>query len=115
MVQVYFEINWNRITTGIDLYGFLVKLELIYYWCMNEWNWIINESKEMNCWMDQIEELLKWILCYYFIYLASTYRIHFTEDTPAQDLLQSRHTYIIHNMQNDTKRTHRVHRTLEEN
>ena len=49
-----------------------------------------------------------------FIYLASTYRIHFTEDTPAQDLLQSRHAYIIHNMQNDTQWTHRVHRTLEE-
>ena len=46
--------------------------------------------------MDQIEELLNWILRYWFIYLASTYRIQFTEDTPAQDLSQNRYTYIIH-------------------
>ena len=97
MVQVYFEINQIRFITGTDIYVFLVKLELIYYWYMNEWNWIIiSELKEFNCWMDQIEELLNWILRYWFIYLASTYRIQFTEDTPAQDLSQNRYTYIIH-------------------
>ena len=30
MVQVYFEINGIRLIIGIELYGLLVELELIY-------------------------------------------------------------------------------------
>ena len=65
--------------------------------------------------MDQIEELLNWILRYWYTYLASTYRIHDTKDTPAQDLLHNRYTYIIHNTQHHTQWPYRVHKTLKEN
>ena len=66
--------------------------------------------------MDQIKELLNWILHYKFIYLASRYGMLFTKDTPAQDfLLQNRYSYIIHSTQNHTQWTYRVHTTLKEN
>ena len=52
MVQIYFEINWIRFIIGIELYQFLVELELIYYWYMNQWNWII-----INKWATGIELL----------------------------------------------------------
>ena len=32
MVQIWFEIIWIRFIIGIGLYGFLVELELNYYW-----------------------------------------------------------------------------------
>ena len=65
--------------------------------------------------MDQIKELLNWILHYQFIYLASRYGIRFAKNTPAQDLLQNIYSYIIHSTQNHTQWTYRVHTTLKEN
>ena len=51
-----------------------------------------------------------------FSAIISTYIIHFTEETPAQDLLQNRYTLVIHNTQNHTQWTYRVHTTsLKEN
>ena len=66
---------------------------------------------ELNCSMDQTEELLNWILRYYLIYLTSTYIIHFSKDTPAQVLLLNRYTYIIHKTQKHTQWTYRVYTT----
>ena len=89
------------------------------------WNWFIIHTwmheiglipwvkgiellSEPNWWTVKLDNAL-------LVYLASRYRIHFTENTPAQDLLQNRYKYIIHNTQNHTQWTYRVHTTLEEN
>ena len=52
----------------------------------------------------------------YDIIHFTLYIIHFSKDTPAQYASQNKYTYIIHNIQNHTRSTYRVHATsLEEN
>ena len=51
---------------------------------------------ELNYWMDILKNYWIILLCYWYIYLASTYTIHYPQDTFVQELLHIWYMYMIH-------------------